>query len=52
MSQWLDGPYPFHKVSEVYYTNNPSYDDVTVSLRTYLDVVVYVQKITASQLLS
>lgn len=51
VSQWLAGPYPFHKVSEVYFTDNPGYDDVTVSLRAYFDVVLQVQKITASQLL-
>jgi erythromycin esterase len=51
ISQWLAGPYPFHKVSEVYYTDNPGYDDVTVSLRTYFDVVLHVQKITAPHLL-
>jgi erythromycin esterase len=51
VSQWLAGPYPFHKVSEVYYTDNPGYDDVTVSLHTYVDVVLHVQMITASHLL-
>ena len=50
VSQWLAGPYVFHKVSEVYYTDNPGYDDVTVSLGTYFDVVLHVQKITPSQL--
>jgi erythromycin esterase len=50
VSQWLAGPYVFHKVSEVYYTDNPGYDDVTVSLGTYFDVVLHVQTITPSQL--
>lgn len=50
VSQWLAGPYVFHKVSEVYYTDNPGYDDVTASLGTYFDVVLHVQKITPSQL--
>ncbi len=51
VSQWLDGPYPFHKISEVYQPDSPNEDDVTVSLRIYFDVVVHIQKVTAFQLL-
>ncbi len=51
VGQWLAGPYPFHKVSEVYALDNPGEDDVTVSLRAYFDVILHLQKVTASQLL-
>lgn len=51
VGQWLAGPYPFHKVSEVYAPDDPGQDDVTVSLRAYFDVIIHIQKVTASQLL-
>lgn len=50
VGRWLEGPYVFHKVSVVYFTNNPGYDDVTVALGTYFDVVLHVQMITPSHL--